>query len=98
MSLYTLGIWTVKPGREEEFIQAWRDLATRTRSEFPGSSARLLRDRDNPHRFISSGPWQSLEQIQTWRASTTFKDGVGKIRELLDSFEAHTMDETLVIG
>jgi heme-degrading monooxygenase HmoA len=98
VSIYTLGIWTVKRGREEEFIQSWRDLATKTQSDFPGASATLLRDRDNPHRFISSGPWQSLEQIEAWRASTTFKDGVGRIRELLDSFEPHTMDEAVVIG
>ncbi len=97
VSIYTLGIWTVKPGREEEFIQAWRDMATKTQSEF-GPPATLLRDRDNPHRFISSGPWESLEQIQAWRASTTFNDGVGRIRELLDNFEPRTMDETVVIG
>ncbi|MGB8961021.1 MAG: antibiotic biosynthesis monooxygenase family protein [Pseudonocardiaceae bacterium] len=98
MSVYTLGVWTVKRGCEEEFIQAWLDLATRTQSDFPGGSATLLRDRDNPRRFISLGPWQSLEQIEAWRASTTFKDGVGRIRGLLDSFEPHTMDEAVVIS
>lgn len=98
MSIYTLGIWTVKQGREDEFILAWRDLATKTKSDFPGLSATLLRDRDVPNRFISSGPWKSLEQIEAWRASRTFIDGVGKIREVLDSFEAHTMDEAAIIG
>ena len=96
--VYTLGIWTVKPGREEEFIQAWRDMATKTRSDFPTASATLLRDRENPCRFISSGPWDSLEQVEAWRASAAFLDGVGRIRELVDSFEPHTRDEAAVIG
>jgi len=88
----------VKPGREEEFISAWRDLATRTESDFPGASAMLLRDRDIPGLFVSSGPWDSLEQIAMWRAATTFGEGVAKIRELLDGFEPHTMDPVVTIG
>ncbi len=98
VSIYTLGIPTVKQGREEEFVLAWRDLATKTQSDFPGSSATLLRDREVPNRFISSGPWKSLEQIEAWRASPTFSAGVGRIRELLESFEPHTMDEAAIIG
>lgn len=98
MSVYTLGIWTVKEGHEDEFVAAWRDLAVQTAADFPGSTARLLRDRDAPNRFISSGPWQSLEQIEAWRASSTFTAGVGRLRELLDGFEPHTMDEAAAIG
>lgn len=98
MAVYTLGVWTVKPGREEEFVAAWRDLATRTAAEFPAPSALLLRDRDNPNVFISSGPWPSLEEIGRWRSSATFTDGVGKIRELLDGFEPHTMDPVVDVG
>lgn len=60
MAVYTLGVWKVKPGREEEFIAAWRDMATRTESDFPGASAMFLRDRDIPSLFVSSGPGDSL--------------------------------------
>ena len=97
MNIYTPGIWTVKPGREDDFVEAWRDLATRTQSDFPGAQAVLMRDRDTPNRFASTGPWQSMDQIQRWRESSTFSDGVDRIRELLDSFEAHTLDEFVVI-
>lgn len=98
MSIYTLGVWTVKPGRESDFIDAWQAMATATAADFPGASAVLLRDRDDPSKFISSGPWESLEQIETWRGSDTFRDGVGKIRELIDGFEPHTMDVAITIG
>jgi heme-degrading monooxygenase HmoA len=76
MSVYTLALWKVKLGREEEFISAWRDLAAGTKADFPGASAVLLRDRDTPNLFVSSGPWESLEQSQQWRASSTFTEGV----------------------
>lgn len=98
MAVYTLGIWTVKPGREDEFVTAWRDMATRTEADFPGASAVLLRDRDLSNRFISTGPWSSMEQVAAWRESAAFRDGVGRIRELVESFEPHTMDPVVVIG
>ncbi len=45
--IYTSGDWLVKPGREEEFIEAWHDLAEWTAAEIaPGAPAMLLRDRD----------------------------------------------------
>ena len=92
MRVYTLGIWTVKDGREAEFVKAWEDLADRTKSDFPDGTATLLRDRDQPNLFISFGPWESPEQIEQWRSSDTFKHGVGTLRPMLDDFEAHTMD------
>jgi heme-degrading monooxygenase HmoA len=92
VSVYTLGIWTVKNGREGAFVKAWRDMADRTKTDFPEETATLLRDRDQPNLFISFGPWESLEQIERWRSSDTFKDGVGTICAMLDDFVAHTMD------
>jgi quinol monooxygenase YgiN len=80
------------PGIEDEFVKAWRDLATRTKGDFPNATATLLRDRDDPTLFISFGPWESIEQIERRRASETFQTGVGKIRPLLSEFTAHTLD------
>lgn len=98
MAVYTLGIWTVRPGHEEDFVRAWTDMADRTASDFPGSSATLLRDRDRPNRFISYGPWESTDQIDRWRRSDTFVDGVGRIRPLLDEFAPATMDVVTTVG
>jgi heme-degrading monooxygenase HmoA len=98
MAVYTLGVWTAKPGREEEFVDAWREMATRTAAEFDGASAVLLRDRDQANRFISSGPWESLEQVRAWRESSTFRQGLARIRGLIEAFEPHTMDPVVVIG
>ena len=92
MAVYTSGTWKVIPGNEDAFIDAWKHLAEQTKADFPGSTATLLRDRDDPTLFVSFGPWDSIEQIERWRASDTFQSGVGTIRPLLAEFTPHTMD------
>jgi quinol monooxygenase YgiN len=98
VAVYTIGLWRVKSGEEDAFVSAWRDMATKTAAAFPGASAVLLQDRQTPGLFVSSGPWESMEQIESWRASTTFTFGVAAIRPYLDGFEPHTMDVVVTIG
>ncbi|HEX6445889.1 MAG TPA: antibiotic biosynthesis monooxygenase family protein [Streptosporangiales bacterium] len=97
MAVYTLGVWTVKPGHEDEFVSAWTEMGNATMQAFPGATGTLLRDRDVPGRFISFGPWESMEQVEQWRGSPAFRDGVARIRATLDGFEPHTMDEVLTV-
>lgn len=97
MSVYTLGIWLIKPGRENDFEQAWRELADKTKKDFPGTTGVLMRDRDVPNRFISTGPWESLEQIEQWRASAVYTDGYAAMRDMLEHFEPHTLDEAVLV-
>lgn len=96
--IYTVGIWTVKAGREEEFVAAWRAMGEATIGEFPAAHGRLLRDIDNPGRFVSFGPWNSLETVDAWRASTPFKEGGARIRELLDAFEPGTYEMSVEVS
>ncbi len=96
---YTLGNWVAKPGREEEFVAAWQELADWTRGEFgERSSAKLLRDMADPRRFVSFGPWDSLEAIDAWRALPGFKESVSRIREFLESFEPVTLEVVAEVG
>jgi len=97
--LYTSGTWFVKADREEEFVEAWSELARWTAAEIaPGAHAMLLRDRDEQSRFVSFGPWENEEQIVAWRESEGFAARVEAIRELLDEFEAHTLDLAAQVG
>jgi quinol monooxygenase YgiN len=98
VSVYTLGIWLVHPGRENDFVQAWRDLARKTQEDFPHANAVLMHDQDVPNRFISTGPWESIEQIEQWRASAMFTQGVEAMKDMLEHFEPHTLDEAASIG
>jgi quinol monooxygenase YgiN len=97
MTVYTLGLWQVKAEDEHAFVSAWRDLASKTKADFPQGSAVLLRDREVPGLFISAGPWESIEQIERWRASATFAAGVAQIKPHLESFEPHTLDVVVSI-
>ena len=98
MSVYTLGIWTVRPGRGGDFEDGWRRMAERTRADHPDATAVLLRDQERPDTYISFGPWDSVEQIAAWRASPMFTESVAGLRQMLAGFEPHTMDPVVVVG
>ena len=97
MALYTLSMWLVKPGREEEFAAAWRELADWTARQLLGGAgarqARLLRDRDQPNRFISFGPWDRMEVISAWRAHPGFGERVANMQGMLEDFSPMTLDD-----
>jgi heme-degrading monooxygenase HmoA len=90
--VWTHGTWTTKPGRADEFVAAWNDLAQWTAAGYPGAQGTLLRDREHENVFVSVGPWPDLETVQAWRASDGFRERVGRIQELLESFEPRTLD------
>jgi heme-degrading monooxygenase HmoA len=96
---YTSGVWIAKPGHETEFVAAWQEFAEWSMATFIGSSwAKLLRDHAQANRYVSIGPWASLEQINAWRAHPGFAERVGKIRQLIDSLEPATLEVVAGVG
>ena len=95
MTTYTVGIWTVKPGREEDFVATWQAMSERTLAEFPNAHGTLLRHRDQQNRFVSFGPWESDEQVVAWRQSAAFKEGVARMQDMLEDFVPGTYDLVL---
>jgi heme-degrading monooxygenase HmoA len=90
---YTQGVWRVKPGRAEEFVAAWTEFAEWTLQHADGAGwGKLLRDLGDEHRFVSIGPWDSLDAIQSWRSLDGWSERVGRIRELLVGFEPATLE------
>ncbi len=90
---YTAGVWRVKPGRADEFVAAWTEFADWTAANVAGAGwVKLLRDRDDPDRFVTIGPWDSPEAIAAWRAEDGWKERVARIRDLLDGFEPSTLE------
>lgn len=97
MAVYTLALWRARSGEEDGLVAAWKAMAAATKADFPDATAVLLRDREDPRLFVSFGPWESAEQVQQWRASRAFTEGVGAMRPHLDHLEPHTMDVVTVV-
>ena len=89
--LYTSGSWTVKPGKETEFIQAWQEFATWTGQHQAGAGwARLIQDVENPQRLISFGDWENSGSIQTWRGTPEFAAFLATARTFCDDIQPGT--------
>ena len=84
--------WTVKPGLEDEFVQAWNELARWTFSAAAPTQGALLRDRATPNRFVSYGVWPDVETLERWRATPELQAQLRAIEDLLEEFELGTYD------
>jgi quinol monooxygenase YgiN len=92
-AVWTHGRWTVEPGREDAFIDAWSTMARTSIGRFGTAPPTLLRDRERPNVFLSFGPFASMDDVDAFRASDLFREGLETIRPLLASFDAVTLDE-----
>lgn len=89
---YTYSVWQVKPGLEDEFVRRWTEFADWTALQGLAASAKLLRDLEDPSRFVSFGPWESLDTIRRWRHQPGFHERVVRLHEVLASFEPRTLE------
>ena len=90
---YTFGVWIVKPGREDDFVAGWRELAEWTDANAPGAGiGRLLQDEDQPTRFISIGPWDDKDALAASRSQLGFQERVAKLREMLETYTPASLE------
>ena len=90
---YTLALWRVKEGREEEFVQAWKgELADYFLGlpNPPGEPGALIRSVEDPQVFYSFGAWQSLEDIQKMRSDPRTPEMIGKLAALCEEAKPGT--------
>ncbi len=91
--MYTSGVWTVKKGREDEFERRWQEAANGSSLEFPDVKFMLLRDREDPRRFVSLAEgWRNAEQIDAARSSPAYQDAMAAIWRVLDEGELSTLE------
>ena len=95
----TSGIWMVKRGREDDFARRWEESAGSLSLEFPGVTFRLLRDHENPQRFVSLGEgWRNHEQVEAARGLPAYQDSMASIWRVLDSGEMSTLELVVEIS
>ncbi len=96
--VYSVGLWTARPGKEEMFKKSWEDFADWSKRNIPGAiTALLLQDKDDPRKFLTVGPWKDDASVQKWRASPEFKAFVGRVKELCDEFRPMTFKAVVSI-
>lgn len=88
--IYAVGIWSVRPGNERAFMEAWMDFASWT-SWLEGSRyGNLLQDLRDPARFVSFGAWEDMECIRAWHRQPEFKKSFDRFLELCDGITPGT--------
>ena len=91
---FAVGLWTVKPGREEIFLEKWQEFAQWTLNNLKGSRwAYMVRDQEQKNKFMSFGAWDSPENIAKWRQSPKFKSAFAEFKELCEEIKPSTMRE-----
>jgi heme-degrading monooxygenase HmoA len=89
---YTHTTWHVQPGREEEFVERWREWVGWSRREGFEAQALLLRDLESPQTFVSFGPWESVAAVRNWRTRPGYAERVALLSEVVKSFEPRTFE------
>ncbi len=89
---YTSGAWVVKEGEEDAFVAEWKAFVTWA-SAMPGSGTfRLVRDLDDPRKFMSFAPWESFEAQNDWKELPEFRERIMRVRSHCEDFQPSTLE------
>ena len=89
---YTSAVWVAKEGQEDDFVAAWEEFARWAATHAGAGTLRLVRDRDNPSRFLSFAPWENIEAIRSWKGEAEFRERMGLVRQHVAEFEPWELD------
>jgi heme-degrading monooxygenase HmoA len=82
------GVWTVKAGSEDQFVERWRAWLEWTSQNAPGfRSAALIRSEADGRRFESFSDWDDADARAAWQGSEGFGERMAPVRELCDDVE-----------
>jgi heme-degrading monooxygenase HmoA len=84
---YSIGAWTIKPGRENEFVSTWNDFAQWTTELTAGESmGTLVQDVEEPRLFYCFWPFETEEGIKKWRSEPKFREFMMRMRAFCESW------------
>jgi heme-degrading monooxygenase HmoA len=84
---YTNGTWMVKAGEEDAFVEEWTNFVNWGRSYAGSGTFRLVRDRDQPERYMSFADWESFDAQKAWKSEPDFKERIGRVRSHCSDFQ-----------
>jgi heme-degrading monooxygenase HmoA len=95
---YTSGIWIVKPGEEDAFVQAWTEFVTWASSMTGSGEFRLVRDLEQPGSYLSFAPWESFDSQQAWKEQPDFRERIMRVRSHCEDFQPATYQLVTQVG
>jgi heme-degrading monooxygenase HmoA len=78
-------VMKVKPGRENDFEQAWRKIAAQVKSAPGNLRQALLRDPQEPGTFVLTTDWVSREAFGRFEKSPEQDELTAPLREMRES-------------
>ena len=95
----TVGIWTAKKGREDEFARRWEESCDSLVLDYPDLRFRLLRDQSDPRRFVTLGEgWRTPEQVDEVRSLPSYQDSMSTLWHVVESAEQSTFELAVEIS
>jgi heme-degrading monooxygenase HmoA len=68
-------------------------------SGFPGSETFwLVRDLDQPARYMSFAPWESFDAQRAWKDTPEFRERIGRVRAHCDDFQPSVFELVTRVG
>ena len=95
---YTSGLWVVKPGEEDAFVEEWRAFVTWASGMAGSGTFRLVRDVDQPGRYMSFAPRGSFDAQQAWKELPEFRERIGRVRSHCEEFQPSTHELVTTVG
>jgi heme-degrading monooxygenase HmoA len=87
-TVYSSGSWRPSPGREHDFVEAWKEFAAWA-TRMPGAGQlRLTRDLDEQGRYVSFGDWASEDAVRAWKGSPEFKERLAHVLQHVGEFHS----------
>ena len=80
---FTCSIWAVKAGEEDSFLEAFHRFADAATRNFGARKGMILRDTEDPTRFIVIRRWESAESLLSWAESEEMRALGEPVRSLV---------------
>jgi heme-degrading monooxygenase HmoA len=88
----TAGTWWVDETNAAAFGEAWAAFAAWSSSQPGAGTLRLGRDRAEPSRYVSFGPWASLQAVRAWKANPEMRERMAKVLQYVQDFQSYELD------
>ncbi|MGZ8688494.1 MAG: hypothetical protein ACXWZP_08715 [Gaiellaceae bacterium] len=96
---YVSSRWTVKPGRESEFVAAFEAFALWAELNHPeGGTARLLQGVDERSQYVGLWEFPGAETIERWRGQKDVVAHLDTLAALADQVEETVFELRVVFG